>query len=197
MEYDVDSKKVEYKLAVVTFIDILGFKNIISERTANDVSDIIRLFKFASKCNQEKNKYLRNTYSFSDSIVRVYYHDEWNTTETAAIIDEVCSISEMQEMLLIEGVLIRGGLTLGYVYTNNKENIIFGPAVNKAYYLESQKARDPRIVIDPDLLIRLQSENGSFENLINIDEHGLPWIRGCLRMHSHEFHASQIIMQPS
>jgi hypothetical protein len=45
---------------------------------------------------------------------------------------------------------IRGGVTVGDIV--HDEHVVFGPALNRAYYLESQVADKPRIVLDPECL---------------------------------------------
>ena len=47
----------------------------------------------------------------------------------------------------INGFLLRGGVTVGDVI--HEDEIVFGPGLNRAYYLESKIARYPRFVLDP------------------------------------------------
>jgi hypothetical protein len=48
------------------------------------------------------------------------------------------------------GFFIRGGVTVGDIV--HDEHVVFGPALNRAYHLESQVADKPRIVLDPECL---------------------------------------------
>jgi hypothetical protein len=44
------------------------------------------------------------------------------------------------------GFLLRGGITIGDIY--HDDEVVFGPALNRAYYLESKVADYPRIILD-------------------------------------------------
>ena len=46
--------------------------------------------------------------------------------------------------------MARGALTYGDIYYDNDKNVWFGPAMNRAYWLESKKARYPRLIIAPE-----------------------------------------------
>lgn len=61
-----------------------------------------------------------------------------------------------QVQLVYEGILIRGGMTIGQVFVDNVR--IFGPAFVEAYELESQFARYPRIVLSPKILKALETD---------------------------------------
>ena len=52
---------------------------------------------------------------------------------------------------LAEGFLCRGGIVYGDVYYDLTQNIIFGPAVNYAYKLESEIAIYPNIILEDKL----------------------------------------------
>ena len=47
----------------------------------------------------------------------------------------------------INGFLFRGGVTVGDLV--HEDEAVFGPGLNRAYYLESKIAMYPRIVLDP------------------------------------------------
>ncbi|WP_041364194.1 hypothetical protein [Methylomonas methanica] len=47
------------------------------------------------------------------------------------------------------GVFFRGALTLGLIHHSG--NIIYGPALVRAYLLETEQAKHPRIILDPDI----------------------------------------------
>jgi hypothetical protein len=52
--------------------------------------------------------------------------------------------------MAVMGFYIRGGLTVGsLIHIRNK--IVFGPALNRAYELESRYANFPRIILDPNV----------------------------------------------
>ncbi len=58
-----------------------------------------------------------------------------------------------QADLASEGVFVRGGLTIGEVYSSRSH--VFGPALVRAYELESQTAKWPVLAVDPSLVEKL------------------------------------------
>jgi hypothetical protein len=62
--------------------------------------------------------------------------------------------------MTIDGFFIRGGVAVADVYFD--EEIVFGPGLLEAYATESQRARDPRIVLaDSCLQYIAESSSGS------------------------------------
>ncbi len=53
-----------------------------------------------------------------------------------------------------KNVLIRGGIAIGNLYHN--DDIVFGKALNDAYYLESECAIFPRIILTEETYERLE-----------------------------------------
>jgi hypothetical protein len=66
------------------------------------------------------------------------------------------------------GFWIRGGITIGELVHNN--DVVFGPALNRAHELESKVAEYPRIIFDPVIfpveIMNTQSEISSIEGEI-------------------------------
>lgn len=60
---------------------------------------------------------------------------------------------------LKNGFIARGAITHGDLFYDNEKNIWFGPAMNRAYFLESKKAKFPRIIIDPEYAEQLYEFN--------------------------------------
>jgi hypothetical protein len=60
------------------------------------------------------------------------------------------SIFWLQRYLLRRGILTRGGIALGQLLHHH--NVIFGPALVRAYRLESQLALFPRVIVDAPVL---------------------------------------------
>ena len=85
--------------------------------------------------------------AFSDSIVRVRYYDaEYNE---GSLFHELIALVHMQAELANSGVFVRGGVSIGDIFL--EENEVFGPALVRAYDLESQYANAPRIIIGPEV----------------------------------------------
>jgi len=71
-------------------------------------------------------------------------------------------------------ILLRGGITYGNAFFSNTQNVAFGSAVIRAYELESQKAKSPRIIIDENL--RNEPYFKSSKHTLFVDSDGLHFI---------------------
>ena len=151
------AEQIQYREAIVTFIDILGFEDMIINYGENEIYEILQLFHSQYSQNSLSNHaklgrtYTSEVYFFSDSVVRVKYtdyEDLWLNTAT----DEVISLAVIQLELLKRNIHIRGGCTKGMIYSDSSSNILFGPALNEAYKIESELSVYPRIVISEDVM---------------------------------------------
>ncbi len=143
-----------YRQAFVTFIDVLGFRQIVSDKKPEEINIILDKMGFFSNQPQlrhdpyDQTKHLPMVLQFSDSIIRVQPVDE--NDQNISILDffheEITTLLLAQGNLVCNGVLVRGGLTYGKVCVYKDR--IFGPAFNNAYFIESSLARYPRIVIE-------------------------------------------------
>ena len=76
----------------------------------------------------------------SDSVIISFQsHAHWDLTR---MIQAVCSY---QWMMVMSGILIRGGITIGKMYHSGP--VSFGPALNRAVCLE-KLATYPRVLVD-------------------------------------------------
>jgi len=134
-----------YDRRVVAFFDILGWRSEIVN-AGTDPEKIGRLRRIVI----QYSRLLRlpvmapvNVTTFSDNVVISTPPDQNNTPY---FLREMATI---QVMTLSLGFLLRGGIAVGEIY--HDDEAVFGPALNRAYELESTVARVPRIVIDDDV----------------------------------------------
>lgn len=153
-----------YQKAIVTFIDILGFRDIVSKDDAPAILDKIKSIQHYAAPPKPKLKIddlgtVPTTIQFSDSIIRVRLTDSGINSQYpfGTLFFELLELVHAQAALIEEGVLIRGGVAYGDVYI--KDHVIFGPAFVQAYDLESKFANSPRIAISPDLIKELKSNH--------------------------------------
>jgi len=144
-----------YRLAIITFIDILGFGDLVA---ASDgpakIRDILsRLASFAANKSDARDE-IDDTAAvvFSDSIVRVRFLD--GPYRSGALFQEVLKLLHVQGEMLADDVLLRGGLTVGLIHVEGQ--MAFGPGFIRAYRLESEFANYPRIVIGPEVFKTLR-----------------------------------------
>ena len=143
------AEKVEYKECYVAFLDILGFKKLISKSECQDIFEI-----FHAVLNFEPHPLIDklNVYNdihytiMSDSIV-VYV--EAGITDAFIALTDVCSQIQMKLSRNNPPILLRGGIAKGTLY--HKDHILFGTGLTKAYTLESTAAIYPRIIFTEEL----------------------------------------------
>lgn len=161
-------KKV-YEKRVVTFIDILGYKNMV-EKTIGCNNEAIKLLDIMNYISVEKktnytgmlnqNSIGKEISIFSDSIV-ISYPIDLGGSLFYILIDLI----HLQIELINNGILFRGAVVIDELYHN--DNIIFGPAMLRAYELESEKAIYPRIIIEPGTIdegIKFKAPQNSFDD---------------------------------
>jgi len=142
-----------YCKAIVTFLDILGFRQLVSEADSKIINEILNVMEEMTTPGKDQGLlYDPETIAFSDSIVRVRKVDAGENAKypIGLLFNELIDIVHAQSQLIDFGILIRGGIAFGDISIN--ENRIFGPALVRAYDLESNYAKYPRLVLDPALL---------------------------------------------
>lgn len=178
--------EIAYRDCVVTFIDILGFKNIIAKRSPAEIQEIVGLVqRHTSSGDKESAKEYASDFNddmpwtrsifFSDSVVRIRPYD--GEFYEGSLFYEFLDLVHAQAELVNRGIFIRGGITVGKLY--HRDDVLFGPAMVQAYELESRFANYPRIVVDPAALAALKAD----ERLRNEDndlEENLAYVRKLL-----------------
>ena len=164
--------QVCYKIALVTYLDILGFKDLIATRRASEISRILRAFKEAVEPATYETQFKppavgipEDAYeNFSDLslIVRPLEGDGVHPPGSQ-LFDLLLHIVRAQARLVIdEGILIRGAVTVGKAVMSSGQ--VFGPAVVCAYELERKVAKYPRIIIDERVFEALRGLQGAWFN---------------------------------
>jgi hypothetical protein len=151
-----------YRPAVVTFLDILGFRQrVASSQDGTAIRRILsRLRSFADVNDPDEaleaghGFEVTHAIAFSDSVVRIRFFD--TEYSAGALYHEVLSLLHVQAEMMADDVLVRGGVTVGDVYLEG--DMAFGPGFNRAYDLESQFANVPRIVIGPEAFVALRQD---------------------------------------
>lgn len=149
-----------YRQSVITFLDILGFKNLIAKSTFEEVEKKLRTIRRLSDVDEEEDGegFEPKIVQFSDSIIRIRPLDSEANKESryGLMFYEMLDLVQMQGELINHGICIRGGVSIGNVHFDNQT--LFGPGFVRAYELESMYANYPRIVIDPNLIAQLRKD---------------------------------------
>jgi hypothetical protein len=166
-----DSMKLNYTQRFVAFIDVLGFGSAVSEsgKTPAVAKRLIKrvLDAILGSIEELEEQWDIAFTHFSDSIVLSIKVSK----QPHDIIMFSLMILGVIDCFLASNFLLRGGITRGQLIHNDK--LLFGPAMNRAYELESDLARYPRIIIDPDLP---ESTYIMPSHWLNKDEDGLLYI---------------------
>ena len=145
---------LKYTKKVIAFVDIMGFKNIVDKSTRdesfcksliNNLVELKGLEQHKSLCNRARIEEGKNVTVFSDSIVISY-----DLSINSAIDKILFDIIIMQIDLIAMGLILRGGITIGDVFHDG--GVVLGPAMNRAYEIESKLSIYPRIMVDPALI---------------------------------------------
>jgi len=162
---------MKYENRVTVYIDILGFKDMLSQ-TVNEngedipekIDKIISAYKairdvwdldYTSMLNKLPSKSKKVT-TFSDCLVISF-----KTNEESEIFHTLLEIQWMIMRLITRGILCRGAITYGKLI--HTDEFLFGPALAEAYILESKAALYPRVILHEDL-IELAGTTKRFHN---------------------------------
>jgi hypothetical protein len=178
-----DIRTPKYEERYVAFVDILGFRGIIDRITKGAWAPEVVLALLRKvhepprldKPNPElgKVKIVSGGFraqSISDAVVLSADLEPWG-------LYHICySISELAVTLLQEGIFIRGAITRGMLYHDDKT--VFGQGLVKAYDFESKIASVPRVVITRDVVTdieiakRIFPYDSNFRNTLQQAEDG-------------------------
>jgi len=142
-------KHPKYEQRIILFLDFLAFKEIVAGTVGNAknldtlLGAVDRLYEIG---DDDKDMYasLRAT-TFSDSVVLSY-----EVRERSAVFSLLLDIAFAVIDLALRGFLVRGAVTIGELVHTKK--YLVGPAMVKAYEMESREAKFPRVILDPRLL---------------------------------------------
>jgi len=164
--------QIKYEERLVAFIDILGFKEIVkqSEKDPSKISLIYSVLNYLKNWEIPEKWNLKlveieedaqkkgvesfdirgktNSTSFSDSIVVSVKVDN-DVNEVASTL--IVNLANIGAVLFEQGILFRGGLTLGNII-HNENGTVFGQGLIDAYKLESNNAKYPRIILSDKLI---------------------------------------------
>lgn len=135
---------VHYELRLVCFFDTLGWKHKIDAAGIDPqkiarLALVPRLFSSAITALAKKLPGAIMT-SFSDNVVVSIPYD------ADRVLSSLESLAKIQLGLAMEGFFLRGAVTIGLLF--HDDEIVFGPALNRAYQLESKTAIYPRVLLD-------------------------------------------------
>ena len=181
---------MQYRRSLFTFLDILGFRELIRTKTPDEIGKLLTQLREHTKPDDKTASMLEMQFqTFSDCTVRAVPLDSPSNKKhpSGILFSELLNLVHAQYRLLYDGYFMRGGVTINDIYFEG--SMVFGPAMNKAYGLESEFAVYPRIVIDPvvfeahekEPLLRndihdVAAEHEYFQTLVRKDSDGIYFI---------------------
>jgi hypothetical protein len=188
-----------YEQRFIAFIDILGFGNLVetSAKSPELVKKIIDVLismspeiveasadstPNLSKIPDERKDDVLETIKLFNEKSRLFYKVDISYFSDSLVLSAKADNAMSSQMLLEiiaklqvtlwqeHNLLIRGGLTVGQLI-HIENGPMFGPAMNRAYHLESKMAVFPRILIDEVCYQEYQKTDfRAFESLLEQDE---------------------------
>jgi hypothetical protein len=150
-----------YTKRICLFLDILGFSALVKSQSCEVVYNIVQGIKSELKSNKQVIQQIYNepiATTFSDCIVLSIEADE-SDVEQASNILVSATVKMLQETYLNQRIALRGGMAYGELFHHRTDGV-FGPAMIKAYELESQFADWPRVIFDQSLIRHFKDRKG-------------------------------------
>jgi hypothetical protein len=156
--------KVKYEPMLVSYVDILGFGELINTKTAGEISRLLRIFNETTAPYKFKDRGPipdlpdEDQVSFSDLILTCTPLRRRGDRDT--VFHQFMRLVHAQAILMLdEGILIRGGIAAGLATKSYRK--YFGPAVITAYNWEQHEPGHPRIMVDPGVMREVESSSAA------------------------------------
>ncbi|GAA5135347.1 hypothetical protein SAMN05216262_12815 [Colwellia chukchiensis] len=149
-----------YEKRLCLFLDILGFSSLVKTMECSTVHEVVSDIKHTLKSNKEFMSKIGSepiATTFSDCIVLSIATKE-SYVESAANILVTATVRMLQDTYLNQSIALRGGMSYGELY--HARDAVFGPAMIRAYELESQFADWPRVIFDKTVIDHLSNKGG-------------------------------------
>jgi hypothetical protein len=149
-----------YQDRLCLFLDILGFSALVNSKDCNVVHSVIRKINEELKSNKDFMQKIGSdpiATTFSDCIV-LSVEAKSTDVEQASDILVTATVKMLQDTYLNQSIAMRGGISYGELY--HSSDGVFGPAMIRAYELESQFSDWPRVVFDRSVIEHFSDKNG-------------------------------------
>lgn len=144
-----------YEDRFIAFVDVLGFGALVQEsgKEGTDTGAIIKRISDAILWSRDE---LEDLLSGSSAFVFTQFSDSFvisteasNEMRRFGLSQFAFAVRAVIDCFLGSEFVLRGGITRGQLI--HTRELLFGPAMNRAYELESRVASVPRILFDPDI----------------------------------------------
>lgn len=161
---------IEFKNRIISFIDILGFSEILKSLSGNvkrhnRLHDALKRIKHIEDSAQKKCSIV------SEFEVTVFSDCIAISTEEKGLFNLIWTVGWLQAELLYLGVLTRGAVSSGLLY--HSDGIMYGEGFLSAYNIEQKSAIYPRVVVSNKLI---QKHKNNILPFLALDFDGLYYI---------------------
>lgn len=161
---------IQYTQYYVAFLDILGFKNLVnnSDHSCQEIMEIYDLMQYKYETFFKGDAEIQNNIKMKIMSDSICLYIKASFPNALHYLISYCVVFQF-DLLVAKGLLLRGGITLGDMYT--QDDIIFGPALTEAYLLEEENARVPRIIVRKKTID--EGTNGMDENVLKLTQQSI------------------------
>ncbi len=180
-DHKANCDPARYEERIVMFIDVLGFKSLIDSTLDEDIENQLNISKLVGCFNKaledifdvSHRNYVQFS-QFSDSFV--ISHVVFDKEDVDSLFQAYTMVFLIAKLIirsfLQQEILVRGGICQGKVF-HREGYLLFGPAMNKAYLLESTRAKYPRIIVSKEIIKNITAKLGPIPN-DTLNEIGVP-----------------------
>jgi nitroreductase len=141
-----------YRDSLISYFDVLGFRGAIESWSPQRIETVLtQLLWLSSHDARLRRATSRGLSTFSDHVVRTTALGDLSDKDLSDTIEfELSQIQLIQANLAAKGIFLRGGVTRGLIYIDDE--LVFGPGLVRAYELENNVAKHPRVVVDENVV---------------------------------------------
>jgi len=179
-QYESSKVRITYEKSFVAFLDVLGFKKLVYSKKKKDHKKIEEYFEIVDKTIKSmqylKDKKQIGVIIISDSIILSMPHEAGGNEKIKNFRNLCVAVGTIQRELAIKDILLRGAISSGNTYFDADNHQIIGPAYARAYQLEVEEAKNPRVIIDTSIIGELGfSSTGELINSLNRNQTYEKW----------------------
>lgn len=171
---------VNYNLRYVAFLDLLGFKNMVNQSVENQtiLNNINRALNYIGGIQHDNYNGIMSMVDLGKQVT--VFSDSYDALMPGGGFHVLMDLVYICNDLLGIGIPVRGGVTVGPLI--HDELKCYGPAMVEAYMMESQRAADPRIIINQNVLEHDLSRPGG----ANTIEYEAEYLMGIVKKDPHD-----------
>lgn len=166
-----DGPAISYSPHYIAFLDVLGFEKLVMSKTPADLQEISGYFDLVRDCIQKlkasNDGVPIGSIVISDSVILSISSGSDNKEKLQRLRDLCIVVREIQFGLAKKNIWMRGGISHGDAFCSISEQQVVGPAYVRAYRLEKEHAKHPRVVLDNQIIkdVGLRSAGALIKNL--------------------------------